>query len=1050
MLPSNKKKIICTLMLCVALVLQASASLAFGQASSTSGTVGGTVSDQQGAVVAGATVMVRNIETGLERSAKTEDNGHFRVSLLPVGIYEIMVSAQGFTQLKQTGITLRVGDELDLKLQLSTAGATEVVNVSAEAPIADPGKTQVSTTINQKAIEELPINGRRWSNFVTLTPGVTPDGTFGLISFRGISGLLNNNTIDGADNNQAFFSEERGRTRINYVVSQEAIKEFQVNTQNYSPEFGRAAGGVVNAVSKSGTNDLHGSLFYFLRDETFNARNPLDFITVGFNANGSPIREAIRPADRRQQFGGTLGGPIKKDRAFWFFNYDQQKRNFPLNAQPSTLTFFTECTPGASAAACNQATNFIFPQTGVYDRRGDQWIFLPKLDWQITNNHLFAVSYNYMKWNSPNGIQTQPVVNTAESNNGSDLVRVDILNFRLVSTLSSSTLNEARFQYGRDIEAQVPNAPNSVGLNIGSSGAGNSSTGFNIGIAEFLPRGKFPDERKYQFVDNFVVSRGTHTFKLGADIIRTTDDIDNLRFGAGYYNYGFRSGRPAISNFALDLANPGQRNYSRYTQAFGPSGLEFRTWDLSFYVTDEWKARPDLTVNYGLRYEYIKMPDTVLPNPLVSQTTELPKDTNNVGPRVGFAWNIGSDRKTVLRAGYGIYYGRIINSAIFNALTATGAPGGVVTLDFNATNGPVFPNNFASRPTAGTAPRPAIFFFEDDLQAPLIHQADVVLERELTRDLSVSASYLLSRGRNLPFFFDRNLNPPNRQQEFAVLDASGGVAERVTIPVFSGTRPNPLFDRMIEQQSAVTSTYDALVLQVNKRLSKGIQFLAHYTLSRAEDLNQVSQTFSAAFPTASNPFDLSAESGRSNFHVRNRFVGSFLWELPFLKDSGNSAVTAVLGGWKLNGIVTLQSGRPVDANISGSLPSFRATDGTLVTPTSSGPRGSGGSLRAPFLDRNSFQLPNFYNVDLRLGKEFRFGEKYRLNFIAEAFNLFNRTHVFFVNQNAFDLVLTGCATPAAGPCVPSFRPRADHLTVTGAQSTLYRERQMQFALKFAF
>src|SRR6185295_556111 len=331
---------ICTMLISAALMLQCVAGLAFGQASSTAGAIGGTVGDQSGGVVSGATITARSLDTGLERTVKTEASGGFRITQLPPGVYELTANAQGFNQLKRTGITVRVGDEVNMKLEVGASGATEVVNVTAEAPVAEPSKTQVSTTINEKAIQELPINGRRWSNFVTLTPGVTPDGSFGLISFRGISGLLNNNTLDGADNNQAFFSEERGRTRINYVVGQESIKEFQVNTQNYSPEFGRAAGGVVNAVTKSGGNEIRGSAFYYLRDDAFNARNPLDFTNLRAS-DGTISRVAVKPPDRRQQFGGTLGGPIKRDHAFWFFSYDQQKRNFPLNAQPATATFFT-------------------------------------------------------------------------------------------------------------------------------------------------------------------------------------------------------------------------------------------------------------------------------------------------------------------------------------------------------------------------------------------------------------------------------------------------------------------------------------------------------------------------------------------------------------------------------------------------------------------------------------------------------------------------------------------------------------------------------------
>src|SRR5215469_10715383 len=260
MLLSSKR--IYIMLALMALAIQMSVSMCYGQASSTAGSIGGSVVDQAGAVISGADVKVRNLGTGLERAAKTDEAGGFSMPLLPVGAYEITVTAQGFGTLKQSGIILQVGDTLSLKLELKPSGTSEVVSVTAEAPIADPSKTEVATTIGEQAIHELPVNGRRWSQFVTLTPGVSMDGSFGLISFRGISGLLNNNTIDGTDNNQAFFSEERGRTRLNYVISQESIKEFQVNAQNYSAEFGRSAGGVTNAVTKSGTNQLHGSGFY--------------------------------------------------------------------------------------------------------------------------------------------------------------------------------------------------------------------------------------------------------------------------------------------------------------------------------------------------------------------------------------------------------------------------------------------------------------------------------------------------------------------------------------------------------------------------------------------------------------------------------------------------------------------------------------------------------------------------------------------------------------------------------------------------------------------
>jgi len=1042
------------------LVAQVMAAMCYGQASSTAGAIGGTVVDQNGAVIRGADVKARNTDTGLERSAKSDEAGGFSLPLLPVGQYEIIVASQGFGQLKQSGITVRVGDTLSLRLELKPSGTSEVVSVTAEAPIADPTKTEVATTIGEQTIRGLPVNGRRWSQLATLTPGVTMDGSFGLISFRGISGLLNNNTIDGTDNNQAFFSEERGRTRLNYVVGEESIKEFQVNTQNYSAEFGRSAGGVTNAVTKSGTNALHGSGFYYIRDTSLNARNPLNFVTTDFNADGTPILAAINPPDRRQQFGGTIGGPIIRDRLFWFFSYDQQKRNFPINAQPSSPSFFSDCvapTPSSGLkpgplVVCDAALEFLAPQGGLSPRTGNQWIFFPKVDWQMTQSNLFTASYNYLKWDSLNGIQTQPVVAFANSGNGSDEVRVDALNLRLVSTLKATMLNEARFQYARDLEWEPANSPNQVGATI---------EGFQVGPPTFLPRAKFPDEKKLQYVDNFSIIYNAHTIKFGADIMRTLDDTDSLRLGFGNYTYGTRNNFSGVANFGADLFAPGMKNYINYQQAFGPSKLLFTTWDLSGYIQDEWKVRHNVTLNYGLRYEYIKMPEVQFPNPLFQQTLQLPEDSTDFGPRIGLAWDLRGNGKTVLRAGYGIYYGRIENSSINNALLSTAAPGSVLnfTISPAQAGSPAYPTRLSAPPVGAAAGRPSVFFFANDLKTPMIHEADLVVERQITPNMSVSASYLLSRGRRLPNFFDTNLLPPNRVQQFLVLDPSGNVAETLNLPIFTGPRPNANFGSIIEERSNISSTYDALVLQVNKRFSHGLQFLAHFTYSRAIDLNQSSVTFSSSFPTSLNQFNLHDERGRSNFDVPRRFVASAIWDMPFFLHNQSTFVKYVLAGWKVAPIITIQDGFRVTESVNGSVPTGITTpDGFTISSTpSSGPNGSGGSFRVPFEPRNAFQLPALENIDLRLGKEFRLKERYSIDFIVEAFNLFNHTLVFGATNNQYNLVKVNAATHApcpttgtCGPALPAFTPRTDFLTPTADQSTLYRERQLQLAVRFQF
>ena len=292
-------------------------------AQTTTGGIGGVVSNPAGEVVPGATVTVRNVETNKEGTATTDDQGRFFVGQLDPGTYSVTINATGFSAFTQERVTVEVGRTTTLEVPLSVGpvqGGT--VDITADAPVINTTQQDFSTNVNQTSINELPINGRRWSNFALLTPGAVPDGNFGLISFRGISGLLNNSTIDGGDNNQAFFAEERGRTRISYSVSQAAIREFQVNTSSYSAEYGRSAGGVVNAVTKSGTNEFHGGLFYYQRNNKWGARNPL--ATNSVLVNGVFTSVGIKPEDVRHQFGGTIGGPIVKDKAFFFFSYDER------------------------------------------------------------------------------------------------------------------------------------------------------------------------------------------------------------------------------------------------------------------------------------------------------------------------------------------------------------------------------------------------------------------------------------------------------------------------------------------------------------------------------------------------------------------------------------------------------------------------------------------------------------------------------------------------------------------------------------------------------
>jgi hypothetical protein len=1020
--------------------------------STVSGAIGGVVTNPNGEVVPGAAVTVVNTGTNKEGTATSDGTGRFRVVDLQPGTYRVSVNATGFGPFSQDAVIVEVGQVTSIEVPLAIGAVSGTVEITSEAPVINTSQQDFSSNINQTSINELPINGRRWSNFALLTPGSTADGNFGLISFRGISGLLNNNTIDGGDNNQAFFSEERGRTRISYVVSQAAIREFQVNTSNYSAEYGRAAGGVVNAVTKSGTNEFHGDLFYYQRNNRLGARNPLATQTV--ISNGVPDIIGIKPEDVRHQFGGAVGGPIVKNKLFFFFSYDEQKRNFPGIAIFSRADFLTNpaTAPNRTALTARGLTNaqidtavaFLVSETGEVSRRGDQRLFLPKIDWHINDKNVFTATYNRLRWASPNGIQTQPTNTRGRDSFGDDFVEVDSLTLRLQSTLTSTVLNEARFQYGRDNEFQFSTPP-IEGAPATSNGRTPNvfiTNGLEFGKPTFLERPAFPDEKRWQYADTVSISRGRHTFKFGGDINYVKDTLNNLRFEGGAYSYNnindfiidytnFRFGLPGTVNCVANTTRFRGKCYtSNYQQGFGNPANELSTTDFNFFFQDDWRVTPRLTLNLGMRYEYERLPDAQIPNPALPQTAQLPDDKNNFGPRFGFAYDIGGEGKTSLRGGYGIYYGRIINSTISNALTNTGLSGvGQSQVSFAPTSAsaPVFPNVLASAPVGAGA----VQFFSSNFANPQIHQADLILERQISRNTVISASYLLSLGRRLPTFVDTNLPFPTRTRTFTVVGGPFG-GQSFTIPVFLNAanqlvRPNPAFGALTEIRSNIKSEYNALVLQANRRLTDGLQFQTSYTLAKATDTGQSSTTFTRTNEPF-NTFDLSSERSTSNFDTRHKFVSSVIWNPRFFADGSDSVGRAIFNGFTIAPVVSFYSGRPFNGNISGS----GGGAGSL--------NASGGSNRFPLASRNAFREPRIVNVDLRVSRRFRFSESMNVEALIEGFNIFNRTQVTQLNGTFYNLNNT----------TSTLTFNNNFGSITAAGGTLFRERQVQFAFRFQF
>jgi hypothetical protein len=992
------------------------------------GNIEGVVTDPSGAVLPGVTVIVKNTETNVAREVITDEGGRYRANGLQSGVYEVAATLAGFQAAPIGKITLQVGQTQPIDVKMRPAGVTESVTVTGEAPLVDTRRTDVGNVVGETAIQNLPINGRRWENFVLLSPGVTNDGGFGLISYRGVSGLYNNNSVDGVDNNQAFFSEARGRTRTAYSVSQAAIKEFQVGISNFSAEFGRAAGGSVNAVTKSGTNTVKGEGFYYLRSDRFQARDPFALPTLG------------KPKEKRQQFGAAVGGPIKKDRIFFFANYDGQRRDFP-----ATINFNSDVlTAGAcTAPGCAATVAFYNGLKGLDARSGSNDVGFGKVDFNLNSKNNLTVQYNMHRWNSPNGVQTQPVISVSHSANGTDIVKTDFAVASLNTVLSSTWLNEARVQVGRDFEAQTPNGP----------GPSTSVTnGPSIGMPNFLPRSKFPDERRYQIIDNITHYAGAHSLKAGIDVNYVQENLVNLFSGGGVYSYANINAIASDCPFLAAGCTPlilgvatDNRHYNNngFSQAFDLRGANFQgdvyfpTTDYNAFVQDTWKVNDVLTLNLGLRYEYQMLPQpgkvsvNGVPengNPAYPATMSFHQDKNNWGPRLGATYDIGGNHRTVLRAGWGIYYGRTSNSAISSALTNNAVTLATYVFSPTSPGAPAYPNVLAAPPTSGGT-KPSINVLSPTLERPQIYEGEVSIDRAISNDITVSASYLYSRGTHLPLFYDTNLPAASAQVTYVLDGQNMG-----TFPFYRGARPDANIGAAIELRDVVKSQYHAMVLQINKRFTHGLLLNANYTLSKSEDSGQNSTTFFGSFPTSFDENNPDLDFGAADFDRRHRLVTSLHYAPGFL------------WGVQAGLIGIFESGLPISGTISGNVT-------TAAGGTAGASNGSGGSFRAPFDDRNAFRQTGRKTIDLRLSKVISVGGTRKIELLGEAFNLFNwvnytsftatkytiTTSTFDAASNLVTVNLTPSVTTAG---VPIFQTR------TTASNTLYGPRDAQVGLKF--
>jgi hypothetical protein len=654
-------------------------------------------------------------------------------------------------------------------------------------------------------------------------------------------------------------------------------------------------------------------------------------------------------------------------------------------------------------------------------------LLLPKIDWKINDKNSASIVYNRLRWFSPAGIQTQAVVSRSRTGWGNDGVKTDSGIFKLNSTLTNTLANEVRLQFGRDFlygtaQAFDPSEPTTA---FGFPPGAVIQSQFTIGTATYIPRDKNPVEWRYQAADSMTWTHGKHLFKFGADYNRVIDQVDSISTKYGSFSYTTRV--DFISDFATNGVN---RRYNTFSQAFGLQKYSLGTHDIAGFIQDDWRVHPRFTLNLGLRYEAQMLPNNIIPNAAVPQTFEMPEDYNNFGPRMGFAWDPKGDGKTAIRGGWGIYYGRYLNSTIASVLTGTGTPQATLNFSFTPTSAcaPQYPAVPTTIPTcAGT--RPDVTVYGKHQPAPMIQQGDLSIEREIAKNTSISLSLLTSGGSNLPAFIDRNL-PLTTTTKTVTFVGGPYAGQTANVQAYTGTRPNAAVGRIISVEDTVSSDYRALVAQFNRRMSKGLQFSMNYTWSSANDNGQTSQTFASFASTVYDPQQLNLERGRSNFSTPHRFVANAIWQPEYFSSSGNPFLKHAFENWTIAPIVILSNNNPYTAGVSGSI--------SGCPSGLSGINCSSGSNRVPMVQRNTFDQPNIYNVDLRISRRVKVKEFGSLELLAESFNLFNHVNVVAVNTTAYRMSgTTATFDPTFG-------------LANSSNGTLTKERQMQFAVRFQF
>jgi hypothetical protein len=987
------------------LALVALAPVAWGQTQITTGVIQGQVTDQAGAIVPGATVEVRNVETNFVKSLNTEEDGRFVFLQLPPGNYTLTVAKQGFATLVQENFPLTVGQAISLNLSMKVSDVAERVTVDA-IPTIDTVKTESSTTLNEQSVSNLPVLGRKFEDLLTLTPGVSivqgPDGDE--ITFAGQRGTFNNFSLDGGNYNNGFFGEQAGGQRAAIDIPLEAVQEFQVVATGASPEFGRTAGGVINVITKSGTNEVHGNLFYFQRLRALTSHT----------SDGKPLT-----GFHREQFGGTIGGPIQRDRAFFFGAFEGirenlQRPNLSEQVGPTPCTVATPTILANEALIdantdCQRLALLSFFRTSRQQEEGlpiqrpiRNYAFLGKLDWNLTPSNKLAISYNFDY--SKNTNQTFDVPTYGNSANGIEgPSKIQVLNFNLFSTISPTMVNEAHFTYSREVRPR-----SAVASNIPADTAMGFATTFRFGNPFFL--GPNVDETMWltQIKDNFSIVHGNHTVKFGGEWIHTINTqifrgffegryiFDSVTgflhyaspasLGAGFGPDAGRCSNGAFVDIVTGVCPTGTpaTPLLLFLQGAGPNGpatdaagaSDIKNEDIAMFIQDKWQIRSNFTLSYGLRWEAQIFPDPVVPpaqtaygiflnDPRFPSDGTLHNQKKMFQPRIGFAWDITGRGKSVLRGSYGIYNARQnmltqVGSITTNGVQQQTIAGGAFANPFVRPTWPGLVTPTAGTCTVGATTNPFPCFsgvrvFSRDYANPRIYTTNVGFEQEIVNNLSLYLDFTYAKGVHLTRFLDYA-----RTGSFA-----------------------PFLGETMVASAVGKSLYRGFTVGMRKRLSHGYQFEWNYVF--AKDMDDDSNERDPFTDRAFDFFNLQLDYALADRDIRHRFNFYTNAELP----------------WGLEGNARIQA-------------------------HTAQPRSPGCATRCA--NRNTLRKNNqFFSFDWRLQRPFRFGERYALIPIIEMFNTFN-------NANNID--------PTIGDPLFNF----DGFLRQGVGDP----RQVQLALKFNF